>query len=475
MLALRGRSNFQLLADPVRHAGLLALDGLWRPDCPDTRAGPRARCTRAHGRRGHDEPRQARRAAARDDAERHGVDGVDASTTSGRRFATGGWASPRRSDRRLAELERPESSTSSDSATSSARSTARLGAPTRRPVRLRRARDGPADAPQGRTQARGRQDDLPTRCSTVRCAAHRRLLPRARRLPRRRHRGGAHRPSGRSGFRRRHRRRATRGPAPRARARRCVPLVLSSAGSRRARGSICSSASLPGLEGRIWRSSGPSDRGTADAADPPGAGARGSDRVHMTGGRGRARPRSRLYSDADVFALASEYESFGMVAAEAAAAGTAAIVTDRCGVAEPSRGRRRARRALRGGRWSPRRSDGCSATRRCGAARRERSRGRRRVVVAAGRRSCRKDSTAGCSQVADLAIVGQDPGFAGGGLAQTEALWRAAVALGRSRSSTTCVTARLDSRRREARAQGPRRPPTRARARHGERRSRPRP
>ena len=31
----------------------------------------------------------------------------------------------------------------------------------------------------------------------------------------------------------------------------------------------------------------------------------------------------------------------------------------------------------------------------------------------------------------DLAILGQDPGFAGGILAQTEALWRGAVALGR--------------------------------------------
>jgi glycosyltransferase involved in cell wall biosynthesis len=41
-----------------------------------------------------------------------------------------------------------------------------------------------------------------------------------------------------------------------------------------------------------------------------------------------------LYGDADVFVLASAGESFGMVAAEAAAAGTPVIVSDRCGVAE---------------------------------------------------------------------------------------------------------------------------------------------
>jgi glycosyltransferase involved in cell wall biosynthesis len=44
-------------------------------------------------------------------------------------------------------------------------------------------------------------------------------------------------------------------------------------------------------------------------------------------------PPSELYPQADVFVLASEGESFGMVAAEAAAAGTPVIVSDRCGVA----------------------------------------------------------------------------------------------------------------------------------------------
>jgi glycosyltransferase involved in cell wall biosynthesis len=40
-----------------------------------------------------------------------------------------------------------------------------------------------------------------------------------------------------------------------------------------------------------------------------------------------------LYAAADVFVLASAGESFGMAAAEAAAAGTAVVVSDRCGVA----------------------------------------------------------------------------------------------------------------------------------------------
>jgi glycosyltransferase involved in cell wall biosynthesis len=44
-------------------------------------------------------------------------------------------------------------------------------------------------------------------------------------------------------------------------------------------------------------------------------------------------PPHSLYPQADVFVLASAGESFGMVAAEAAAAGTPVIVSDRCGIA----------------------------------------------------------------------------------------------------------------------------------------------
>ena len=44
-------------------------------------------------------------------------------------------------------------------------------------------------------------------------------------------------------------------------------------------------------------------------------------------------PPLELFRQADVFVLPSEGESFGMVAAEAAAAGTPVIVSDRCGIA----------------------------------------------------------------------------------------------------------------------------------------------
>jgi glycosyltransferase involved in cell wall biosynthesis len=54
-------------------------------------------------------------------------------------------------------------------------------------------------------------------------------------------------------------------------------------------------------------------------------------RVHWLGIHERP---AELYGAADVVVLASEGESFGSAAAEAAAAGAAVVVTDRCGVAE---------------------------------------------------------------------------------------------------------------------------------------------
>jgi glycosyltransferase involved in cell wall biosynthesis len=56
------------------------------------------------------------------------------------------------------------------------------------------------------------------------------------------------------------------------------------------------------------------------------------DRVHALGPTDG--PPLGLYRLADVFVLPSAGESFGMVAAEAAAAGTPVVVTDRCGVAD---------------------------------------------------------------------------------------------------------------------------------------------
>jgi glycosyltransferase involved in cell wall biosynthesis len=63
-----------------------------------------------------------------------------------------------------------------------------------------------------------------------------------------------------------------------------------------------------------------------------------SGRVHFLGPSDEHGPGD-AYADADVFVLPSRNESFGMVAAEAAAAGTAVVVTDRCGVAELLDGR----------------------------------------------------------------------------------------------------------------------------------------
>ncbi len=53
-------------------------------------------------------------------------------------------------------------------------------------------------------------------------------------------------------------------------------------------------------------------------------------RVHLLG---TVESPLDLYGDADVLALPSAHENFGMVAAEAAAAGTPSLLTDRCGIA----------------------------------------------------------------------------------------------------------------------------------------------
>ena len=77
---------------------------------------------------------------------------------------------------------------------------------------------------------------------------------------------------------------------------------------------------------------GPDDRhGAIDAVraaqrDPATAG-----RVHALGAT--AEPPLHLYAEADVLCLPSAGESFGMAAAEAAAAGTPVVLSDRCGIA----------------------------------------------------------------------------------------------------------------------------------------------
>jgi len=92
---------------------------------------------------------------------------------------------------------------------------------------------------------------------------------------------------------------------------------------------LAAARSLPGAHVVLV---GPDDRHgtmaavTAAASDPRTAG-----RVHLLAPT--AGPPFDLYRRADVFVLASGGENFGLVAAEAAAAGTPVIVSDRTGVA----------------------------------------------------------------------------------------------------------------------------------------------
>jgi glycosyltransferase involved in cell wall biosynthesis len=77
---------------------------------------------------------------------------------------------------------------------------------------------------------------------------------------------------------------------------------------------------------------GPDDRHGAIDQVHAAQGAPGTvGRVHTLGAT--AEPPLHLYREADVLCLPSAGESFGMAAAEAAAAGTPVVVTDRCGIA----------------------------------------------------------------------------------------------------------------------------------------------
>jgi glycosyltransferase involved in cell wall biosynthesis len=77
---------------------------------------------------------------------------------------------------------------------------------------------------------------------------------------------------------------------------------------------------------------GPDDRhGMSDLVRAAQRDTRSTGRIHVLPPTDEA--PSELYPQADVFVLPSAGESFGMVAAEAAAAGTPVVVTDRCGVA----------------------------------------------------------------------------------------------------------------------------------------------
>ena len=77
---------------------------------------------------------------------------------------------------------------------------------------------------------------------------------------------------------------------------------------------------------------GPDDRhGAIDLVRAAQADLRTAGRVHALGATDE--PPLHLYREATVLCLPSAGESFGMAAAEAAAAGTPVVVTDRCGIA----------------------------------------------------------------------------------------------------------------------------------------------
>ena len=90
---------------------------------------------------------------------------------------------------------------------------------------------------------------------------------------------------------------------------------------------------LPALDGAHLAVVGPDDgHGTARRLRASALSLGVESRLHLLG-QWPVQPLN-LYADADVFALPSAHENFGMSAAEAASAGVPVVVTDRCGVAE---------------------------------------------------------------------------------------------------------------------------------------------
>jgi glycosyltransferase involved in cell wall biosynthesis len=113
-----------------------------------------------------------------------------------------------------------------------------------------------------------------------------------------------------------------------------TPLVLSVGRLSYAKGLDVLVDAVEALPGVHLALVGPDDNdGTAVALRK-----RVSERIHLVGPTDERGPRG-AYSEATVFALPSRSESFGVSAAEAAAAGTPILVTDRCGVAELLRDR----------------------------------------------------------------------------------------------------------------------------------------
>ena len=242
--------------------------------------------------------------------------------------ATAGWGSRRRCRSRSRGSSGPTSCTSSASATRS-----RRGRPRGRGCAASRTSSS-RWACSGRGCARWRSSERSTRRSTAasarrrccRASAHRaradavvaagrpgREGPRARqRLPRAVRRGANDEPR--------------RARHPRGRA--GDPLRRPHRGRERA-----SSTSRGGARasGRPLVLAGPDDRHGRRRSSASAAGR--STTTASTCCRPTDGPPLDLYPLADVFVLASAGESFGMVAAEAAAAGTPVVVTDRRGIA----------------------------------------------------------------------------------------------------------------------------------------------
>jgi glycosyltransferase involved in cell wall biosynthesis len=113
-----------------------------------------------------------------------------------------------------------------------------------------------------------------------------------------------------------------------------APLLLSAGRVAPGKGIDLLVRSLPGLHETHLAIVGPDELGTAEELARLAVALGVDHRVHITGPWPDGEALAAAYQDADVFALASASESFGMAAAEAAAAGTASVVTDRCGIAD---------------------------------------------------------------------------------------------------------------------------------------------
>ena len=159
-------------------------------------------------------------------------------------------------------------------------------------------------------------------------------------------------------------------------------------------------------------------------------------RVHFVPPFDERQPRE-LYSEADVFVLSSRDESFGMVAAEAAAAGVASssptsAASRSC--ARPGRARRAGRsgairaaieRLLVDDELRERLGEGGRAV------------ARRRP----GMRSLRsRRSTTAARSMVDLAVIGQDPAFGGGVRCRLKRSWTEHACSAVDRSSSTTPT-----------------------------------